>query len=68
VGTDSSYGYETPNRRCHYFLVNLGVMAAPISNIKFSQGDSRMLPASNKAAIATALQAERFPGQTGNPN
>lgn len=48
-------------------LVILGVMAAPISNIKFSQGDSRMLPASNKAAIATALQAERFPGQTGNP-
>ena len=48
-------------------LVILGVMAAPITNIKFSQGDSRMLPADNKAAIATALQAERFPGQTGNP-
>ena len=48
-------------------LVILGVMAAPITNIKFSQGDSRMLPATNKAAIATALQAERFPGQTGNP-
>ena len=48
-------------------LVILGVMAAPITSIKFSQGDSRMLPADNKAAIATALQAERFPGQTGNP-
>ena len=48
-------------------LVILGVMAAPITNIKFSQGDSRMLPATNKAAIATALQTERFPGQTGNP-
>ena len=48
-------------------LVILGLMAAPITNIKFSQGDSRMLPADNKAAIATALQAERFPGQTGNP-
>ena len=48
-------------------LLILGFMAAPISNIKFSQGDSRMLPANNKAAIATALQAERFPGQTGNP-
>ena len=48
-------------------LVILGILAAPITNIKFSQGDSRMLPASNKAAIATALQAERFPGQTGNP-
>jgi RND superfamily putative drug exporter len=26
-----------------------------------------MLPADNKAAFATALQAERFPGQTGTP-
>jgi RND superfamily putative drug exporter len=48
-------------------LVILGVMAAPITGIKFSQGDSRMLPADNKAAFATALQAERFPGQTGAP-
>jgi RND superfamily putative drug exporter len=48
-------------------LVILGVMAAPIANIKFSQGDSRMLPADNKAAVATALQADRFAGQTGNP-
>ena len=48
-------------------LVILGIMAAPISNIKFSQGDFRILPADNKAAIATDLQAERFPGQTGNP-
>ena len=48
-------------------LIILGVMAAPITNIKFSQGDSRMLPVTNKAAIATAIQDERFPGQTGNP-
>jgi RND superfamily putative drug exporter len=48
-------------------LIILGVLASPISNIKFSQGDSRMLPADNKAAIATALMAARFPGQTGNP-
>ena len=48
-------------------LIILGVLASPITNIKFSQGDSRMLPADNKAAVATALQAERFPGQTGNP-
>ena len=48
-------------------LVILGVMAAPITGIKFSQGDSRMLPADNKAAFATAQQAERFPGQTGTP-
>ena len=48
-------------------LIALGIMAAPLQNISFSQGDSRMLPASNPAAIATALQAERFPGQTGTP-
>lgn len=48
-------------------LIILGFMAAPITNIKFSQGDSRMLPADNKAAVATALQAERFASQTGNP-
>lgn len=48
-------------------LIVLAILAAPIQNIKFSQGDSRMLPSTDKAAIATALQAERFPGQTGNP-
>ena len=48
-------------------LIALGIMAAPLQNISFSQGDSRMLPASNSAAIATALQTERFPGQTGTP-
>ena len=48
-------------------LIALGIMAASIQNISFSQGDSRMLPASNSAAIATALQTERFPGQTGTP-
>ena len=48
-------------------LVILGIMAAPITSIKFSQGDSRILPADNRAAVATALQSERFPGQTGTP-
>ena len=48
-------------------LIVLGIFAAPLKNIAFSQGDSRMLPASNPAAIATALQAARFSGQTGNP-
>jgi len=48
-------------------LIVLGVLAAPVQNIKFAQGDSRMLPASNKAAVATALQDKRFPGQTGTP-
>lgn len=48
-------------------LVILGILTAPIQNIKFAQGDSRILPASNSAAVATALQAERFAGQTANP-
>ena len=48
-------------------LIVLGIFAAPLKNIAFSQGDSRMLPASNPAAIATAIQASRFAGQTGNP-
>jgi RND superfamily putative drug exporter len=48
-------------------LIFIGILTAPIANIKFSQGDARMLPATNKAAIATALQAERFAGRTGEP-
>jgi len=48
-------------------LIVLGIFSAPLKNIAFSQGDSRMLPASNPAAIATAIQTERFAGQTGNP-
>ena len=48
-------------------LIVLGVLAAPLAGAKFSQTDSRTLPESNPAAIATAVQAERFPGQTGNP-
>jgi RND superfamily putative drug exporter len=48
-------------------LILLGVLASPLANVKFSQTDSRTLPATNRAAIATAEQAKRFPGQTGNP-
>jgi putative drug exporter of the RND superfamily len=48
-------------------LIVLGIFTAPLKNIAFSQGDSRMLPATNPAAIATAIQTERFAGQTGNP-
>ena len=48
-------------------LVVLGILTSPIQNIRFAQGDSRMLPASNPAAIATALQADRFAGQTAAP-
>ena len=48
-------------------LIVLGLFASPLRNIAFSQGDSRMLPVNNPAAVATALQAERFEGQSGNP-
>jgi len=41
-------------------LIILGILAAPIKDIAFSQGDSRILPASNSAAIATAIQETRF--------
>ena len=41
-------------------LIILGILAAPIKNIAFSQGDSRILPASNPAAVATAIQESRF--------
>ena len=41
-------------------LIVLGVMAAPIKNIAFSQGDARILPANNPAAVATAMQGSRF--------
>ena len=48
-------------------LIVLGILASPLAGAKFSQTDSRTLPANNPAAIATAVQAERFPGQTSNP-
>ena len=41
-------------------LIILGILAAPIKDIAFSQGDSRILPASNPAAVATAIQESRF--------
>ena len=41
-------------------LIILVILAAPIKDIAFSQGDSRILPASNPAAVATAIQESRF--------
>ena len=48
-------------------LVILGVMIAPLSNVKFSQVDSSVLPASDPAYQAAAFIEERFPGQESNP-
>ena len=48
-------------------LIILGIFSAPITNVAFGQVDSRVLPESDKAAIASQVIADRFPGQEGNP-
>ncbi len=48
-------------------LIILGIFAAPIANVAFGQVDSRVLPKSDKAAIASQLIVDRFPGQEGSP-
>ena len=48
-------------------LIILTVLAVPIKNMVFSQVDSRVLPASNSAALASKIISDRFPGQEGNP-
>ena len=48
-------------------LIILTILAAPIKNIAFAQVDSRVLPKSNNAAIASQLILDRFPGQEGAP-
>lgn len=48
-------------------LIILGIFAAPIRNVSFGQVDSRVLPKSDKAAIASQLIVNRFPGQEGSP-
>ena len=48
-------------------LLVLGTLASPLKDIVFSQVDTRVLPASNKAAIAAKVGLDKFPGQQGNP-
>jgi RND superfamily putative drug exporter len=48
-------------------LLVLGILSAPIANIAFAQVDSRVLPASNPAAIGAAKIVERFDGFEGSP-
>lgn len=50
-----------------FSLLVLGLMIAPVSNVKFSQVDSRVLPASDPSYQASAFIQEKFPGQEGNP-
>ncbi len=48
-------------------LAILGVLAAPVMNIEFAQVDSRVLPASDPAAVASHIIETRFDGMTGSP-
>jgi len=48
-------------------LLILGTLASPIKDIVFSQADTRVLPASNKATIASQVGLEKFPGEQANP-
>jgi RND superfamily putative drug exporter len=48
-------------------LLVLGILAAPIANIAFSQVDARVLPKSDPAAIASAVIEDRFTGLEGTP-
>lgn len=48
-------------------LLVLGILAAPITNIAFAQVDSRVLPANNPAAIASAVISDRFSSFEGSP-
>ena len=45
----------------------LAIMTAPILNISFAQVDSRVLPASDRAALSSAVIETRFDGLVGSP-
>lgn len=48
-------------------LIILGILAAPAKDMAFAQIDARVLPAADRAAIASQVIANRFPGQEGSP-
>lgn len=48
-------------------LLILGTLTSPIKDIVFSQVDTRVLPASNRAAITAQVGLEKFPGEQANP-
>jgi RND superfamily putative drug exporter len=48
-------------------LATLGIMALPVTNIEFAQVDSRVLPASDRAAISSTVIESRFDGLLGTP-
>jgi RND superfamily putative drug exporter len=48
-------------------LTVLGIMTLPVANIAFAQIDSRVLPASDRAAISSQIIESRFDGLLGSP-
>ena len=48
-------------------LLILTALAVPIKDIVFSQTDARVLPKTDRAAIAYEVLSERFPGQESSP-
>ncbi len=67
MGANCSFVMRRPVAVVMLSLIVLTVLAAPIKNIVFSQVDSRVLPATNSAALASKIISDRFPGQEGNP-
>ena len=45
----------------------LSFLTLPIKDAVFSQADTRVMPASDKVAVASQFIADNFPGQAGNP-
>jgi RND superfamily putative drug exporter len=45
----------------------LAIFISPISNVKFSQVDTDVLPATDRAYISSQFIADSFPGEEGNP-
>ncbi len=50
-----------------FSLLFLALMIAPLTNVKFSQVDIRVLPASDPAYQAASFIQEKFPGEESNP-
>lgn len=48
-------------------LALLGILALPVANIAFAQVDSRVLPASDPAAISSQIIEDRFSSFEGSP-
>jgi RND superfamily putative drug exporter len=50
-----------------FSLAILFLFISPITNVKFSQVDTDVLPATDRAYISSQFIADEFPGEEGNP-